>query len=59
MKKFFTEVAKLVISCALLLMLSASLNWKTNHDRMTEYRELSSKVDAMAESIKKINAEHE
>ncbi|MGL5286139.1 MAG: hypothetical protein ACRC8D_08370 [Aeromonas sp.] len=63
MKKFISEVAKLVMACGLLLIFSAALNWKTNHDRVTEYRELSSKMDAMAEYLKvefkQVNAEHE
>lgn len=51
MKKFFLEVAKMVTGCALLLVFSSILNWTISLDRIREYQELSSKMDAMAEYL--------
>ncbi|APU00391.1 hypothetical protein [Aeromonas phage 3] len=51
MKRFALEVAKIVISMLFGIVLLTALNWQTNNARITEYRELSAKMDAMAEYL--------
>ncbi|MGL4355713.1 MAG: hypothetical protein ACRCTP_17910 [Aeromonas popoffii] len=51
MKVFMLEVAKIVFSCFWLLVLATSLNWSISMDRITEYKALSAKMDAMAEYL--------
>ncbi|MGL4506506.1 MAG: hypothetical protein ACRCUF_12310 [Aeromonas sobria] len=51
MKQFFREVSKMVFALLWLLALSTALNWKVNMDRITEYKALSAKMDAMAEYL--------
>lgn len=51
MKRFLIEVAKMVCAFLALLALSTALNWKTNMDRIDEYRELSGKMDAIAKFL--------
>lgn len=51
MKKFLIEVAKLTCVCLILLVASTAMNWKTNSDRIAEYKALSAKMDAMAEYL--------
>lgn len=51
MKKFAIKVAELVCACLMLLAISTAINWKINIDRITEYKALSAKMDAMAEYL--------
>ncbi|AWH15071.1 hypothetical protein [Aeromonas phage 85AhydR10PP] len=51
MKNFAIKVAELVCACLMLLAISTAVTWRINQERITEYRALSAKMDAMAEYL--------
>ncbi|AWH14504.1 hypothetical protein [Aeromonas phage 13AhydR10PP] len=51
MKNFAIRVAELVCACLMLLAISTAITWRVNQERITEYRELAAKMDAMAEYL--------